>query len=1456
MSIAWLPADPGKRGPVANLPISILDSLNKRADLQARRRVAVLKEQKPIPTPKELQGHRRVSSLQSEKSRSEKSSSPESDSDGPVSDSEWPPSPPRDQLPPDSSAENTDTQSKPNAHIRRSSNASSSCPTQSTRPTLLPVLKSLRNSAEISPRAISPSIVSNQARQESQHLPGSGTTKSSPFLASAPVSIGIPITGYPQCVDRDESEGEVRADSELKPRHSNYLRGSPKGTVERPPINGDLLQDRVLSSHQASIPLEPSPLQLPRAHPSIEMPNGRHRYGSSSNLYSIPPSPESDLEVAAPFSLIDKATLARKFTHHPIPSTASQDMEPFTQVKQTPYVKCQIQNTSPPRLQRQLSFPKSNSPRFLGNGNFSEDVDHVTQSTPSIVEVSSSETVINSTKENTNIEGVNEASETMNAIDDSRSHIVEPSNNSESHQTEVLNGGLNTSNESDTTRKPPAATSGEEGSRSEGHTQGIHDNDTAHIDPDIKRKASGLDLLSNNVAKRRKHFKKSRTFPIPEKIEDLPDPLDAARRYRHDFITSRQCSEADKPQKNNLTSSAVSRVEPPECGDVLINPEEQVAAGRQTLVDNKARAPSFPVDGTTKKDIINPKDSAPHQRNQTEPPVPSDAELATRSKSNNSIQGTLVGETLTQSNSQILNDLNKLTSGLKVEDAHPALNCKKSGEPVSKSDEEDRFTDMVKAPSYATLDHKSNNNDTQNTTPFNRSLNVADNIAGLDSGYNHLRSLEFDDTTQAVNATDVKASLLARTDEMTDQVMIFGAHEARPSAQSKEIMAKEASQRPDNEELMNSDSSSTRLYLTSDHVTKTETHDGTPGAQHGEAVNKQLDDLMNGTGSLGTPKLVKAKAESRVKGKFVDIPGHRSGLDDPEVQSSFVLQELPLADHSKSIPESRNTSTPVAHQATTVTQPRPQTVNPTQVVSDSLRATLQEGQKSESLAIAMSIPSSQAGLKDQPSPWTAISVSAPNLAVEMQSFTSPAEQSILSEEPQLDAYTKASAVEFGSTAKHKGPKSPSTPPHIFDRFKAAYPVYTGDVKHFGAVCRKIKTLVGLDRMLHQFLWDDFIIRHKVEYAEHLRQCAEDADDAVSYEDFYKTEIKRPLYCTGLVTPQNLDDVLLLSDTRSSIPSKRRINDVDFGSQPWRNPQGVFQEHSLVSEKSGMRARKSSERRETIDLTLDDGEDHKIKISEEIPTTPPMSSIRKASRSLPWMETNTHSPIASTQKLRQSLCEPIDAGARWHASMEPSETHTAFDSEASRDPDAMKNGRSIRETWGIGAHNVLESRYYDKIRPRHLQLMKDIANMVELEEARRLIYNQIHSRAGLHRGASMAVTVADLESVFHALSAPKTRKFKKDKVEDHVSRMTALPSRDAYQSSAVHRNGEGERPGEWWRDDNTPFKTFARAYKSIKPGNGNSFADDAPVKTKGDALRPGRRDKRAAKKTIDPLSWVL
>lgn len=1455
MSIAWLPADPGKRGPVANLPISILDSLNKRADLQARRRVAVLKEQKPIPIPKELQGHRRLSSVQSENSNS-----PESDSDGPISDSEWPPSPPRDQLPPDSSAENTDTQSKPDAHIRRSSNASSSRPTQSTRPTLLPVMSSLRNSAEISPRAISPSIVSNQARQESRHLSGSGTTKSSPSFALAPVSIGIPITGYPQCVDRDQSEGEVRADSELKPRHSNHLRGSPEGTVERPPINGDLLQDRVLSSHQASVPLEPSPLQLPRAHPSIETPNGRHRYGSSSNLYSIPPSPESDLEVAAPFSLIDKATLARKFKHHPIPSTASQDMEPFTQVKQTPYVKCQIQNNSPPGLQRQLSFPKSNSPRFLGNGNFSEDVDHVTQSTPSIVEVSSSEAVINSTKENTNIEGVNEASETMNAIDDSRSHLVQPSNNSESHQTEVLNGGLNTSNESDTTRKPPAATSGEEGSRSDGHTQGIHvhDNDTARIDPEIKRKASGLDFLSNNVAKRRKHFKKSRTFPIPEKIEDLPDPLDAARRYRQDFINSRQCSEADKTQKNNLTSSAVSRVEPPECRDVLINLEDQVAAGRQTLVDNKARAPSFPVDGTTKKDIIHPKDSAGQQRNQMEPPVPNDAELATRSKSNNSIQGTLVGETLTQSNSHILSDFNKFTSGLKVEDAHPALDCEKSGEPVSKSDEEDRFTDMVKAPSYATLDHKSNNNDTQNTTPFNRSLNAADNNAGLDSGYDHLRSLEFDDTTQAVNVTDVKAKLLARTDELTDQVMIFGAHDARPSEQSKGIMAKEALQRSDNEELMNSDSSSTRLYLTSDHVTKTETHDDTPGAQHGEAVNKQLDDLMNGTGSHGTPKLMKAKAESCVKGKFVDIPGHRSDLEDPEVQSSFVLQELPHPDHSKSIPESRNASTPVAHQAKAVAQPRPHTVSPTQVVPDSLRATLQEGQKSESLAIAMSVPSGQAGLKDQPSPWTAISVSAPNLAVEMQSFTSPAEQTMLSERPQLDAHIKTSAVEFGSTAKHKGPKSPSTPPHIFDRFKAAYPVYTGDIKQFGAVCRKIKTLVGLDRMLHQFLWDDFIIRHKVEYAEHLRQCAEDADDAVSYEDFYKTEIKRPLYCNGLVTPQNLDDVLFLSNARSSIPSKRRINDVDFGSQPWRNAQGVSQEHALVPEKSGMRARKSSERRETIDLTLDDGEDHKIKISEEFLKTPPMSSIRKASRSLPWMETNTHSPIASTQKLRQSSGEPIDAGGRWHASMEPSETHTAFDSEASRDPDAMTNGRSIRETWGIGAHNVLESRYYDKIRPRHLQLMKDIANMVELEEARRLIYNQIHSRAGLHRGASMAVTVADLESVFHALSAPKIRKFKKGNLvpKDHVSRLTADPPHDAYQSSAFHRNGERERPGEWWRDDNTPFKSFARAYKSIKPGNGNSFAEDAPVKTKGDALHPGRRDKRAAKKTIDPLSWVL
>lgn len=1265
---------------------------------------------------------------------------------------------------------------------------------------------------------------------------------------------------------RQRSPGVSESLSEMKPRHGNHYRSSPEVDIETPLVHGDPFPDRVLSAYRASTLLESTALQSSRVHSTTEKLNGGHRHNTSSGLYSIPPSPESDLEVAAPFSLNDKATLSRESTHLPFPSTASQPAEPFTQVKQTPYVKDQIHNHSPPRLERQLSFSKTNASHSVANGISSEDVDHITQSTPSILEVSSSEALIGSTKLNADMKDTGAASVTMEEIDDMQSHTVQPSGNSGTHEPEILCAGSEYGNESDGIEMPPAARPSEEGGKFEFQTQGNYDDPIAHIDPEIKRKASELGFLSTNVAKRRKKFKIPRAFPIIENIENLPDPLDAARRYRQNFIISRKCSEAGKPQEQRLAPIAVSEVGLPELRGLRINLDDQAAPESAkeidlpTLVDDKAQAPSFQDGKTRKTDPVRAKHSAGNQSDLMKRLAPSIAEPMVRSKSNGSTQGTKVGEVEMQSRSLPLDYPNEVTPDPKMKESHPAIrhnspqkkNVRKSSELISHSDDEDELKDTVAgAAPYAIPNHESDDGDALNTTLFDQYLDVAAKIAGPDLQHNHLTSCDVDDATpgvQAVDATSTEAKL-ARTDESADQVIDIGADDAMPRVQSDQIVASDALQRPENDESVVLGSGSIRSYPTYDQLAEVGAHNVTPGTQHSEAMDLQPDDPVDDTEIAAN--LTDDEPGPRVNGKFSNTSGNWCGLDDPDVPPNSARPEPALPDHSESISWSPNAPKSVVPEADWVgSQPYSHTVSPVRVAPETLSVNSQEVQTFETSAIAMSIRPTTPGLGHQPRFTAVDSFHIPSLEAGPRFFEKSDEQIAMPQRSQPDANFETAAVVVKSTSEHRKPETPSAPRNIFDRFKLAYPAYPGDLKHFGAVCRKIKTLMGHDRMLHQFLWDDFIVRHKIEYAQHLRQCAEDADDAVPYEDFYKTDIKKPLYCNGLVTPQNLDEALFLSDTRSSVPRKRRINDTDTAIQPTRSAGIARQEPSLAPETSSTRVQKRSERRETIDLTLD--EDHTIKTSEERSITPPMSSIPMIRRSLPWMQTNTQNEQTGPQRLRRSPGGLIDV--RLSALKEPSDTPTRMDGKANRYRDVSTDGKSVRETWGVGVHDVLESRYYDKISPRHLQLMKDIANLVDLEEARRLIYDTIHSRAGLRRGASKAVTVADLETVLDALLTKKVKKVG-SRVKEGATRMLA-DAPDVHQTCAPPQRREGECPGEWWKDDNTPFKSFAKAYKSIKPGNGNSFVNDVPAKSEAGASQPGTRDKRMVKRAIDPLSWEL
>ncbi|MCJ1225276.1 hypothetical protein MMC12_001925, partial [Toensbergia leucococca] len=116
----------------------------------------------------------------------------------------------------------------------------------------------------------------------------------------------------------------------------------------------------------------------------------------------------------------------------------------------------------------------------------------------------------------------------------------------------------------------------------------------------------------------------------------------------------------------------------------------------------------------------------------------------------------------------------------------------------------------------------------------------------------------------------------------------------------------------------------------------------------------------------------------------------------------------------------------------------------------------------------------------------------------------------------------------------------SPPLDIYHRFKNAYPEYSGDVKHFIAISKKIKILVENDHMEHRSLWDDFIIRHKTEYPQYLQYCTEIVEDPIPYERYYHNEVDERKYSSRIITPGNLGEVFALECDVSDSTENRSV----------------------------------------------------------------------------------------------------------------------------------------------------------------------------------------------------------------------------------------------------------------------------------------------------------------------------
>ena len=419
---------------------------------------------------------------------------------------------------------------------------------------------------------------------------------------------------------------------------------------------------------------------------------------------------------------------------------------------------------------------------------------------------------------------------------------------------------------------------------------------------------------------------------------------------------------------------------------------------------------------------------------------------------------------------------------------------------------------------------------------------------------------------------------------------------------------------------------------------------------------------------------------------------------------------------------------------------------------------------------------------------------------------------------------------------------------IFDIFKIKYPDYLGDKKHFKVLCSRINRLIQDDACLPQFLWDDFIVRQKTEYSKYVQQCAEEAEDPLSYEKYYLRMTDGPMYMKKVVTERTLSQALGTEKHRDSAATTSQ-KDGNPDMDNIERPQPRFPGSQL-----GLGPRQRDKRCITIDLTADDQEPVLKHRTENKPRPNTSTSSPAIHRSLPWTKqkqtgyrSSSPSGLGATERRRasrQTLTRFLDSDAakQWQVDLDEDDSNA----KAVLEPEELRVAnfnRRIRSAWNIKAEDVLRPGFmYEKLKDKgdnssmnkeQLELLADIAESIDFESGRALLRAEYLARARqTDEGALLESTDDILESV---------RKRLLNESVDH--------SRMSPELGDLGRQGSSA----WWQDNDTPFKSFVRNYNAIQPGKGNSYAKPEDIE-RGKEMR--KEGKIHLKQFLNVLNWHI
>ncbi|KAF3399122.1 hypothetical protein DPV78_006313 [Talaromyces pinophilus] len=115
---------------------------------------------------------------------------------------------------------------------------------------------------------------------------------------------------------------------------------------------------------------------------------------------------------------------------------------------------------------------------------------------------------------------------------------------------------------------------------------------------------------------------------------------------------------------------------------------------------------------------------------------------------------------------------------------------------------------------------------------------------------------------------------------------------------------------------------------------------------------------------------------------------------------------------------------------------------------------------------------------------------------------------------------------------------------VYDMFKRSYPKYAGNFDHFQALCFDLQSLHRRGVLESSFLWDDFIMRHWVDYGTHVQKCISSGEEYESYEDFFCRNFTKPSFRKRNLTHRTLN--IVVSSRLES--SEQRLTTIEKGMQ--------------------------------------------------------------------------------------------------------------------------------------------------------------------------------------------------------------------------------------------------------------------------------------------------------------------